>query len=424
MEAEIISVGDEIVQGMVVDTNAAFLSTLLAAHGIAATRHQAVGDDLNAVAEAVAEAGERARLVIVNGGIGPTVDDVTRQAVAKAAGETLRMDNEWLVVMQAKFQLHGVAMPPTNEVQALIPENATRITNPTGTAAGFHMQLNGAEVAVFPGVPAELMVMFRQEYLPGLLQRFPVGRVLVTRRLQCFGTPESLINEKIQHLMGTGRNPTVGLLATDGVISVKITAEADDETDALESIDAVKREVRELVGECVFGEDDDELQTAVARLLTERGLAVCTAESCTGGLIAQRLTEISGSSRYFLGGVVTYSNEAKISLLGVPANLFDEVGAVSYEVAAAMAENARKHFGADYAISVTGIAGPTGGTREKPVGLIYIGIAGPEGTRTHQLRLSGDRAGIRDRTAKHALNFLLHSVRPQTRETQHDTATA
>jgi len=411
MEAEIISVGDEIVLGMIADTNAAYLSALLASHGIATVRHTVVGDELNAVVEAVTEASRRAELVIVNGGIGPTVDDVTRQAVAKAAGESLRMDDDWLAVLQAKFQHRGIAMPAGNEVQALIPENATLLANPVGTAAGFYLKINGVEVAVFPGVPGELREMFQQEYLPGLLERFPVGHVLITRKLKCFGVPESLINEKIGHLMGTGRNPLVGLLATDAVVSVKITARAEDECAALDMIDDVKREVRELLGDCIFGEDDDELQTAAARALTERGLTVCTAESCTGGLIAERLTEVSGSSRYFLGGVVTYSNKSKADLLGVPEHLFEEVGAVSREVARAMAAGARERFGADYAVSVTGIAGPTGATPQKPVGLVYLCIHGPDGPHVRELHLTGDRATIRDRTAKHALNILLHTVR-------------
>jgi len=416
MQAEIVSVGNEILLGMIADTNSAYLAAELASHGIAVIRQTAVGDDLNAIRDAVSAAAGRADLVIVNGGIGPTVDDVTRQAAAAAGDLALQMDDEWLAVMRAKFRSRDIRMSVGNEVQALIPENATRIFNPTGTAAGFYFKIGGAEIAVFPGVPAELKEMFQHEYLPGLLERAVTGRVLITRRLKCFGLAESLINERIQHLMQTKRNPQVGLLAGGGVISVKITASAPDELAALNMIDEVKRQVREMLGKYVFGEDDDKLQTAVAGLLTQRGLTVCTAESCTGGLIAQRLTEISGSSKYFLGGAVTYSNEAKADLLGVPERLFAEAGAVSREVAAAMAEGIRKRMGADYAISATGIAGPTGGTPEKPVGLVYVGLCGPASsagsttgpasTDVKELRLSGPRRQIRDRTAKHALNML------------------
>ena len=406
MQAEIVSIGDEILLGMIADTNSAYLSDKLANHGIAVRRQTTVGDDLDAITDAVSAASGRADLVIVNGGIGPTADDVTRQAVAAAANAPLRMDDEWLAVIQGKFQRRKVEMPKSNQVQALIPEGATRIFNPSGTAAGFYLMIDGAEVAVFPGVPPELKAMFEQEYLPGLLERAATGRVIVTRSVKCFGLPESLINEKIERLMGPGKNPLVGLLAKDAVISVKVTASAEHERTALAMIDEVKQQVRERLGDYVFGEDDDGLQTAVARLLGERGLTLCTAESCTGGLIAERLTEISGSSKYFLGGAVTYSNEMKIDLLGVPERLFGEVGAVSSEVAQAMAEGIRERTGADYGISVTGIAGPTGGTAEKPVGLVYIGIADLTGTQVKELRLSGAREHIRDRTAKHALNLL------------------
>ena len=323
-----------------------------------------------------------------------------------AADVPLRMDDEWLEIIERKFHNRKTKMPKSNQVQALIPETATRIFNPTGTAAGFYFMIDGAEVAVFPGVPPELKAMFEQEYLPGLLERAATGRVIVTRSLKCFGMSESLINEKIEHIMGPGKNPQVGLLAKGAVISVKITASARDEPTAVNMIDEIKQEARGRLGDYVFGEDDDELQTAVARLLGERGLTLCTAESCTGGLIAERLTQISGSSKYFLGGAVTYSNEMKTDMLGVPKQLFEKVGAVSSEVAQAMAEGIRERTGADYGISVTGIAGPAGGTAEKPVGLVYIGIADLTGTQVKELRLSGTREHIRDRTAKHALNLL------------------
>ncbi|NQT20717.1 MAG: competence/damage-inducible protein A [Planctomycetes bacterium] len=410
MQAEIVSVGDEILLGMIADTNSAYLSAGLANHGIAVTRQTTVGDDLNAISDAVSAASARSELVIVNGGIGPTIDDVTRQAVAAAADVPLRMDDEWLDVIEAKFHSRKIEMPKSNQVQALIPETATRIFNPAGTAAGFYFMIDGAEVAVFPGVPPELKAMFEQEYLPGLLERAATGRVIVTRSLKCFGLPESLINEKLEHLMGPHKNPQVGLLAKGAVISVKITASARDEPTAVNMIDEIKQEARGRLGDYVFGEDDDELQTAVARLLSERGLTLCTAESCTGGLIAERLTEISGSSKYFLGGAVTYSNEMKMDLLGVPEHLFDEAGAVSSEVAQAMAEGIRRRTGADYGISVTGIAGPTGGTAQKPVGLVYIGIADTKGTEVKELRLSGTREHIRDRTAKQALNLVRLNV--------------
>jgi len=417
MKAEIISVGDELTVGMIVDTNSAYLSSKLAGIGIPVTRHTVVGDDLDAVVDAVGGATRRADLVLVNGGIGPTVDDVTRQAVATVAGTGMSLDAEWLEVIRGMFRRRGFTMPESNAVQAMIPSAATRITNPCGTAAGFFLKINSSEVAIFPGVPGELRAMFEQEYLPRLVQAAPTGRVIVTRSLKCFGMPESLINEKIRHLMGPGRNPLVGLLAKDAVISVKITADADAEAAALLMIGDIKRQVRGILGDetatppgPIFGEDDDGLQHAIARLLTDRRLKIATAESCTGGLIAKRLTDVSGSSNYFMGGVVSYSNEAKSIFMGVPESLFAEVGAVSPEVARAMAEGIRARLHTDLGLSVTGIAGPTGGTPKKPVGLVYVALAHSSGTELHELRLTGTRDEIRDRSAKWAMNMVRTAV--------------
>ena len=403
--------------GMIADTNSAYLSSRLAAIGIAVTRQTVVGDDFDAVVEVVDAASRRADLVLVNGGIGPTIDDVTRQAVAAAVKAEMRLDEEWLEAIRGMFARRGLTMPPSNSIQAMIPANATRLANPCGTAAGFYVQANSAEVAVFPGVPGELRAMFEQEYLPRLMRKSPGGRVIVTRLLKCFGMSESLINEKIRHLMGPGRNPLVGLLAKDAVISVRITATAADEHLAVDMIEGVKREVRGVLGNVIFGEDTDGLENVLARLLTERKLTIATAESCTGGLIAKRLTDVSGSSCYFLGGVVSYSNESKIDFLGVPEHLFREVGAVSPDVARAMAEGIRGRMKADFGLSVTGIAGPTGGTPQKPVGLVYVGLAHAGGTEVKELRLTGTRDEIRDRSAKWAMNMVRNALispqRPQ-----------
>ena len=413
MKAEIISVGDELTIGMIIDTNSAYLSTKLAGIGIPVTRHTVVGDELEAVTDVVRAASERADLVLVNGGIGPTVDDLTRQALAAVCGTDMRLDADWLETVRGMFERRGIVMPESNRIQAMIPSNATRITNPCGTAAGFFVKVNRAEVAIFPGVPGELRAMFEQEYLPRLLQTAPTGEVLVTRSLKSFSMAESSINDRIRHLMGSGKNPLVGLLASNAVISVKITASAKDEATAVAMIDEVKRKVRQLVGDDsttppgpIFGEDSDQFENAIARLLTGRKLTIATAESCTGGLIAKRLTDISGSSNYFLGGVVSYSNEAKTAFVGVPERLFREVGAVSTEVARAMAEGVQSRLGADFGLSVTGIAGPTGGTPQKPVGLVYIGLADGGGTEVKELRLTGTRDEIRDRSAKWAMNMV------------------
>ena len=424
MKAEIISVGDELTLGMIADSNSAYLSSKLASIGITVARHTVVGDDLQPIIDAVRSASHRANLIIINGGIGPTVDDLTRQAVAQVAGVEMRLDPEWLETIRSIFARRNIQMPQSNAIQAMIPANATRITNPCGTAAGFFLSLNGAEIAVFPGVPGELRAMFELHYLPRLAQTAPTGQVIITRTLKCFGLPESLINDKIRHLMGTGKNPLVGLLAKDYVISVKITATAPDEPQALAMIHAAKVQTRTLLSQAlpgevvaadaVFGEDDDELETAVARILVENNITICTAESCTGGLIAKRLTDIPGSSAFFLGGVITYSNQSKIDLLGVPAQLIAQHGAVSPEVARTMAENIRTRINAHYALAVTGIAGPTGGTIQKPVGLVYVALASADrATLLLELHLTGTRHEIRDRAAKFALNMVRTQIQPR-----------
>jgi len=406
MKAETISVGDELLLGLIIDTNSAYLSEKLAAQGITVVRHTVVGDDFDAIVEAVSQAARHADLVIVNGGIGPTVDDVTRQAVSKVAGGELRLDEEWLEIIRGKFRTRNIEMPENNKVQAMLPVNATLLSNPSGTAAGFFVETDGAEIAVFPGVPGELTLMFEQLYLPMLAEKMPAKNVLLTRRLKCYGEPESFINEKIRDYMGAGRNPCVGLLATDAIISVKVTASAPDTHAALHLIDDTMARIRELLGDCVFGEDGDELQDAVARLMVQQKKTLCTAESCTGGMVSERLTEVPGSSAWYLGGAVTYSNEAKTDFLGVPADLIKSRGAVSADVAKAMAEGIRSRMGADYSIAITGIAGPTGGTREKPVGLVFVALSDAAGTDVRQLYLSGSRRQIRDRSAKTALNML------------------
>jgi len=417
MKAEIVSVGDELTIGMIADTNSAYLSAKLASIGIPVQRHTVVGDEFDAIVDATGGASRRAELVLVNGGIGPTIDDLTRQAVAAVAGSEMRLDADWLETIRGMFRRRNMPMPESNSIQAMIPASATRITNPCGTAAGFYMRVNGAEIAVFPGVPGERRALFEQNYLPRLMQAAPTGQVLVTRSLKCFGMSESLINDKIRHLMGSGRNPLVGLLAKDYVISVKVTASATGEAHALEMINSVKCEVRGLLGDVVFGDDTDELENAVARKLAERNLTLCTAESCTGGLIAKRLTDISGSSAWFLGGVVSYSNESKTDFLGVPPELIAKHGAVSEEVARAMAQGIRSRMNTHYAIGVTGIAGPTGGTPKKPVGLVYVALAAAgaasapdRAAEVIELHLTGTRDEIRDRAAKFALNLLRQAL--------------
>ena len=401
IRAEIISVGDEIVCGQIADSNAAWLSQRLAELGIPVQAHAAARDAQAEVETAVTEAAARSDVVIVTGGLGPTHDDVTREAVAACAGTGLVTEPAELEHLRSLFASRGMQMPASNEKQATIPRGADVLHNPTGTAAGFHVQVGGASVFVLPGVPSEMEAMFAQEVVPLL----PQGQGMIAMRaLRCLGMSESLIAQKLEAEINLNGDPKVAFLASGGIITVKFTSRAATRELALEQVAPACERAREVLGNVVFGEDDDTVADSVARLLESLGATIAVAESCTGGLVANWLTDVPGISRFFLEGLVTYSNESKIRLLGVPAELFGTVGAVSEKVARRMAEGARARAGAAVGLGVTGIAGPSGGSPGKPVGTVHVVVATPERTTHRKLELRGDRARIKDRAAKYALN--------------------
>ncbi len=410
MKVHILSIGTELTMGQTIDTNAAWLSGQLAGLGIPCEQHVTVSDDLEPIRRAIASAGRDADLVLITGGLGPTDDDLTRQALADAMGVELQFHQESFDRIAEFFSSRNRAMSPANRVQAMFPVGATPIENTCGTAPGIHVRLNQSKVYVMPGVPREMKTMFSRDILPHL-RTLGGGRACVQRLIRTYGGAEAEIGEKIADLMKRGRNPTVGTSAADMIISIRINALAGTPDEAARLAEADAAEVKSRLDAWVFGENDDTLQGAVGRTLIESGKTISTAESCTGGLIAKRLTDVSGSSAYLLQGFVTYSNQAKHKLLGVPMELIDRHGAVSAEVARAMAEGCRKVSGTDFAIAVTGVAGPTGGTPAKPVGLVYIGLADANATDVREIRM-GDhltREEIRDRTAKVALGMLRRS---------------
>jgi len=404
MNAEIIAVGTELVLGERINTNSAWLAAQLAELGILTIRHTTVGDEEEVLAEALAHSAATVDLVILTGGIGPTPDDITRQAVARAAGVPLVRDEASLRHIQGLFGSWGRVMKASNALQADFPSGSEVIPNPRGTAPGFRLKIRDCRIVVLPGVPSEMKAMWEASVRPAF-EASATG-VLVTRTLNCFGAGESDITEAIKDLMAPGRNPSVGDTAEDAVIKVRIRARAATFEEALGLIDDDKKLIRSRLGDLVFGEDDDTLESVVANLLISRGLTLAAAESCTGGLVAKRLTDVSGVSAAFIQGIVAYSNESKVRLLGVAPAMIEEHGAVSELVARAMAEGARTLARSDYAVSTTGIAGPTGGTPEKPVGLVYVAVTSPRGTTVRELRLRGDRAQVRDRATKSLLNML------------------
>ena len=406
MKAVILSIGDEVLTGDVVDSNAAWLAERLVEMGVEVVRHECVGDFEDVVEATLRRAVQGTDLVVGTGGLGPTEDDLTRHAVAKAAAAPLELHEESLAAIQERFRRFGRPMPTQNSIQAMIPRGATVLPNSEGTAPGFVVRCFGCHVAFLPGVPREMKAMFEKSLAPCLLALPIERRAVRVARLHLYGMPESLVNERIRHLLARTANPLVGLRVSGGVVSVKLLASGATPEEAERVLQPARDDAERRLGDAVFGRGSDTMEQVVARLLEEHGRTIAVAESCTGGLIGHLLTQVPGISRFFLEDLVTYSNEAKVELLGVPAETIGRVGAVSEEVAAAMAEGVRRRSRAALGLSTTGIAGPAGGSPEKPVGLVYVGLAAEGGTRVERFTLVGGREVIKDRAAKYALNIV------------------
>jgi len=402
MQAVIIAVGDELTSGATLDTNSAELAGRLTELGIAVRRHVTVGDDAKPIAEAVRSAAAEADVVLVTGGLGPTVDDRSRQGLAEAMGVELVEDPRQVERIAAFFTALGREMKPSNRTQALIPAGAEAIDNDWGTAPGIAARIGAARVYVLPGPPHEMRAVFAARVEPLLAGD---GR-FVRRLIQTFGAGESDVGERIADLMDRRANPTVGTTVRDGVITVRVTARAPDADTAARAAETTVAEIRRRLGDLVFGEDDQTLGGVVGEALRRAAGTVAVAESCTGGLLGKLITDPPGASEWFVGGTIAYANEAKIGQVGVPADAIAAAGAVSEPVAQALAEGARQRFGADWGIGITGIAGPSGGTPEKPVGLVYIAVASRAACDVHRHTFIGTRDRIRNRAAMTALNLL------------------
>jgi len=406
LEARIISVGSEMMLGQLIDTNAAWLSQRLAEIGIAVVEHVTVGDDQTRIEEALAGAAKPGTVVLVTGGLGPTEDDLTRHALATLLEAPLELHEASLDRIRDFFRSRGRKMADRNAIQAMFPRDTEPLENTCGTAPGIRARRGDAIIYVTPGVPREMKVMFDRHVLPDLVSRSG-GQVVIAESLHCFGTGESDIGQQISDLMQPGRQPAVGTRVDEGVISVRIVA-CGHLKQARQKVAETAGIVEARLGTLVFGRGDETLASAVGRLLQAHGQTVAVAESCTGGLVAKWITDVPGSSAYFLGGVVAYANTAKRDLLGVQPQLIETHGAVSEPIARAMACGCRERFGSDFALAVTGIAGPAGGTTDKPVGLVYTALAGKSDCRVveHRFGAHMDRDAIRRRTASAALNML------------------
>ena len=403
MKAILLAVGDELTSGQTLDTNSAWLAQELARVGVAVLEHHTVRDVRSAIAQALQRACERAEIVLVTGGLGPTPDDLTRQALADAMGVKLILDEPSLQVIESFFLRRGRQMIPENRVQATFPEGSRPLPNPIGTAPGIAARLGGAMVFVMPGVPREMKKMYTEHVRTKLPHQ--KGAILFSQ-VHVADRGESDVGAIIADLMVREGDVVVGTTASGGQVTIRITARGNGVADAESKCVQVAAEIRRRLGRDVVGEGDVTLASVVGVLLKRKGQTLSTAESCTGGMLGQMLTDVSGASEFFRGGIVAYDNTVKHALLGVDEALLNEHGAVSEPVARAMAEGCRARLGSDWAISVTGIAGPTGGTDQKPVGTVYIGLAGPGGTEVQLRNLPGERAQVRLRTAMAALNML------------------
>jgi nicotinamide-nucleotide amidase len=406
--AQILAIGTELTLGQSVDTNSAWLARELAALGFRSHQHTVVGDDLPRIVAAIRRAADEADVVLCTGGLGPTDDDLTRAALAEAAGVDLTEDAESLRQIEAYFAARRREMPPRNRVQAQLPRGAAVLPNNCGTAPGMSIRIGRAAVFSMPGVPYEMKAMFAAHVAPALQKLGGAGRVIRTRLVRTCGRPEAEVNDLLGDLMQRGRNPEVGTAAAMGEITVRINAEADSPAAADALLEPVEADIRSRLGWAVFGGGDDTLATAAGRLLSERRQTVAVAESCTGGLVGALFTDTPGSSAYFQGGLLVYSNELKMKLAGVPEKTLADHGAVSPQTAEALARGVRERCGVDYGLSVTGIAGPGGGTEEKPVGLVYLGLADSRGVISRELRLGQHhpRDIIRAWSARAAINLL------------------
>jgi nicotinamide-nucleotide amidase len=409
MTAEIVSVGTELLLGDTVDTNAAALGRVFAASGLAHYHRQTVGDNPTRLREALELAFARSDLVVTIGGLGPTSDDITREVVAQTLGLELIEDSGILERLKAMFRSRGRAWVETNAKQAQRPAEAAILDNPNGTAPGLYIPVGDKVAILMPGPPSEFLPMLENEVAP-ILARLGSGQVIASRVLRLVGIGESQVEADLGDLMD-GSNPSLAPYAKTWEVHLRLTAHADTRSGALALIAPLEAEVRERLGEHIYGVDDEELEDVVVDLLTRRNETLAVAESCTGGGLGERLTRVSGSGEAFLGGVISYANTAKINLLGVVPEDLAEYGAVSEQVAREMARGARERLHATYGIGITGVAGPGGGTAEKPVGLVWIGVSGPEGTHAVEHRFGGQRQTVRARSQTAALTMLWRVLR-------------
>ena len=405
---EIVTIGTELLLGHLVDTNSVHIARVLADHGVDVYLKHSVGDNARRLEALLREALDRSDGVVTTGGLGPTVDDLTKDAVSSAVGTGLELHEPSLRAIEARFAAFGRTGPlsENNKRQAILPAGAVVLENPNGTAPGFvAVRADGKFVACMPGVPREMKPMLADTLLPWLEQRFGLQSAIYTRTLHTVGIGESDLDARIEPLFRSLENPKIAVLAHDFRVDVKIMAKAPDATAAAAAIAPVEAELRERIGAGIYGVDDDTLAGAILRVLGERRLTLGTAESVTGGALADAFVQVPGASSVFRGAIVAYDNAVKSGLLGVDDAVLREHGAVSEETALAMARGARAALGCDVALATTGIAGPSGATPDKPVGLVWIAVADARGSSARRTTWPGTRDDVRRRSVTASLNL-------------------
>lgn len=405
MSAELITIGDELLYGQTIDTNAAFIGEKLSEAGIELDFHTTVGDQPDNLMNAIAQALNRVDIVLTTGGLGPTHDDITKKVICKFFKRQLVFHEDILKKLEKKYASRGMTMPYINQNQALLPQGVKFIDNKTGSALGIIIEEMGKIFIAMPGVPNEMKSMVTEHVIPMLKRRVSL-QVILHRIIRTTGITESAIYEKVKSTIDEKSIVRVAFLPGFKGVDVRLTVKSDDEEKAKKAIEHTQGQFIEKIGDFIFGYDNDELPEITGKLLLNKKMTLAVAESCTGGWLGKLFTDIPGSSAYFLGGVIAYADEIKIKILSVPAIVIERHGAVSAETAKYMAEGVKNLSGASIGVSITGIAGPTGGSPPKPVGLTYVGISTPEGTFAREFCYGIDRHRNRMRASYSALDML------------------
>ncbi|UCD85625.1 MAG: competence/damage-inducible protein A [Deltaproteobacteria bacterium] len=404
--AEIITIGDELISGKVVDTNSAYISRRLPAIGLEVRYHTSVGDNREDISRALRQALNRSQVAVICGGLGPTVDDITREVASEVFRQRLVKNEEVLDSIKDRFSRRGLEMTPNNERQAFFPLRAELIPNSQGTAWGFFLRERGSLLIFLPGVPRELEVMMEEKVIPLLSREIKRKVHIKSKVLNTFGLTESKLDELLKGTTGKWKNVSMGFLPKFPTNQIRIVARYSSEEKALRVLSQVEKELERRVGDYIYGRDEETMEEVVGRMLKENQATIAVAESCTGGLIGHRLTDVPGSSEYFIGGVICYSNQAKIDLLDVLPDTLREYGAVSRQAAVEMAVGVRRLHKTTVGLAVTGIAGPSGGSPEKPVGTVFIALADEERTKVDGYCFGGNREQVKALSSQIALDWV------------------